>query len=208
MAASAMVRQADPEATTPAAVEDETVARRHRILIAAAVAAVMGSARITDIRPAAWTRRRPAGVRMSPTVRRQTSPAETEPEEEETGGVMKLLITLENKKYEVEVEILPSASVEPSDGENGVSIPDSVLLPPRLSDIRDADRICRSPIAGAVVSVEVEVGMRVRQDDPIAIIDAMKMETVVGAPVDGVVAEVEIMPGDAIKTGQVLCRLS
>jgi hypothetical protein len=82
MAASAMVRQADPEATTPAAVEDETVARRHRILIAAAVAAVVGNARITDIRPAAWTRRRPAGVRMSPTVRRQTSPAETETEEE------------------------------------------------------------------------------------------------------------------------------
>lgn len=121
---------------------------------------------------------------------------------------MKLLITLENKKYEVEVEILPDASAEPSDGRNGVSIPDSVLLPPLLPDIREADRICRSPIAGAVVSVEVEVGMRVRQDDPIAIIDAMKMETVVGAPVEGVVKEIEVMPGDAVKTGQVLCRLS
>ena len=120
---------------------------------------------------------------------------------------MKLLITLENKKYEVEVEILPSDSAEPSDGENFV-IPDSVLLPPLLPDVREADRICRSPIAGAVVSVEVEVGMRVRQDDPIAIIDAMKMETVVGAPVDGVVEAVEIAPGDAVKTGQVLCRLS
>lgn len=121
---------------------------------------------------------------------------------------MKLLITLEGKKYEVEVEILPSASAAQSDGEYSLSIPDSVLQPPLLPDIRDADKICRSPIAGAVVSVEVAVGMRVRQDDPIAIIDAMKMETVVGAPVDGMVEEIGVAPGDAVKTGQVLCRLS
>lgn len=84
MAENSMVPQADPEATAQAAaVEDETVARRHRILIAAAVAAVVGNARIVDVRPAAWTRRRPAGVRASPTVRHRSSPTETEPEEQE-----------------------------------------------------------------------------------------------------------------------------
>jgi len=121
---------------------------------------------------------------------------------------VKLLITLESKRYEVDVEILPDASAEPSNGEYRLAIPDSVLLPPLLPDIRESDKICRSPIAGAIVSVEVAVGMRVRQDDPIATIDAMKVETVVGAPVDGLVEEVEVRPGDAVKTGQVLCRLS
>ena len=120
---------------------------------------------------------------------------------------MKLLITLESKRYEVDVEILPDASAG-SDGEYSLTIPDSVLLPPLLPDTLDVDKICRSPIAGAVVSVEVAVGKRVRQDDPIAIIDAMKMETVVGAPVDGVVEAVEVAAGQAVKTGQVLCRLS
>lgn len=83
MAASAMVRQADPEAAPQAAMAaDEAVARRHRILIAAAVAAMVGSARIVEIRPAGWTRRRPRGVRLSPTVRRESCATETEPEEE------------------------------------------------------------------------------------------------------------------------------
>ena len=117
---------------------------------------------------------------------------------------MRLLITLEGKSYEVNVDVLPP---EPADDESHVPIPDSVLLPPLLPDIRDVDRICRSPIAGAIVSVEVAVGMRVHQDDPIAIIDAMKMETVVGAPVDGVVEEISVARGDAVKPGQVLCRL-
>ena len=121
---------------------------------------------------------------------------------------MKLRITLEGQTYDVEVEVLPTGSTEASGGENGLHIPDSVLLPPLLPDIREADRICRSPIAGSVVSVEVAVGDRVRQDDPIAIIDAMKMETVVGAPVEGVVEEVGVVAGEAVKTGQMLCRLS
>lgn len=119
---------------------------------------------------------------------------------------MRLAITLEGKSYEVDVEMLPDDG-EPSDSEYPLSIPDSVLLPPLLPDTRDADRICRSPIAGAVVSVDVEPGMRVHQDDPIVTIDAMKMETVVGAPVDGTVEEIAVTPGDAVKTGQVLCRL-
>jgi biotin carboxyl carrier protein len=120
---------------------------------------------------------------------------------------VRLLISLEGQRYEVDVEVLPDDSADESDGECGISIPESVLLPPLLPDTRDTDRICRSPIAGAIVSVDVAVGMRIRQDDPVVTIDAMKMETVVGAPVDGVVEEVVVRPGDAVKTGQVLCRL-
>jgi len=122
---------------------------------------------------------------------------------------VRLRITLEGKTYEVDVEVESSGgSLKPPDGKAGIDIPQSVLEPPLLPDIRDVDKICRSPIAGSVVSVEVVVGTRVRQDDPIVIIEAMKMETVVGAPVDGVVEEVGVAPGDAIKTGQLLCRLS
>jgi biotin carboxyl carrier protein len=117
---------------------------------------------------------------------------------------VRLLITLEDTSYEVQVEVLPEPPVE----ESGVPIPESVLLPPLLPDIRDVDRICRSPIAGAIVSVIAAVGARLHKDDPVAIIDAMKMETVVGAPVDGVVEEVAVVAGDAVKPGQVICRLS
>lgn len=120
---------------------------------------------------------------------------------------MKLRITLEGKSYNVDVEVLPDASAE-FEEDRGIDIPESVLLPPLLPDIRDVDKICRCPIAGAIVAVEVSAGMRVRQDDPVAVIDAMKMETIVGAPVDGLVEEVSVAVGDAVRPGQILCRLS
>jgi len=80
MPTTAEFTQAAGEATKS---EDEPVERRHRILIAAAVAAVLGSAWITDIRPAAWTRRRRPGVRQSPAVRHASLPTESEPEPED-----------------------------------------------------------------------------------------------------------------------------
>ena len=43
---------------------------RHRVLIAAGVAAAVGRARIREIRPAAWTRRGPGVVRGDPYVPR------------------------------------------------------------------------------------------------------------------------------------------
>jgi hypothetical protein len=61
----------------------ESVTRRHRILIAAAVAAVLGKAEIRNIRPAAWTRRRPPGIRSAPVVPREMFPPEAEAEPEE-----------------------------------------------------------------------------------------------------------------------------
>jgi hypothetical protein len=62
----------------------ESVATRHRILIAAAVAATFGKVEIRGIRPAAWTRRRAAGVRSAPLVHHQNPAVEPViPEEEE-----------------------------------------------------------------------------------------------------------------------------
>lgn len=119
---------------------------------------------------------------------------------------MRLLITLEGQSYEVDVEVLPE-NAKLWDDESRVAIPDSVLLPPLLPDIRDVDKICHCPIAGAIVSVEVAIGALVHQGDPVAIIEAMKMQTMVPAPVDGRVVEIGVKPGDAVRPGQVLCRV-
>lgn len=67
----------------PGSSKIESVATRHRILIAAAVAATVGKAEIREIRPAAWTRRRAAGVRIAPIVRHRNDAAEAVPSEEE-----------------------------------------------------------------------------------------------------------------------------
>jgi biotin carboxyl carrier protein len=121
-------------------------------------------------------------------------------------GAMRFRISFEGKSYEVEVERLSGAAPAP-DTEPEV-IPQSVLVPPLQPDIRDEDRICRSPIAGAIISVAAEAGHWLRKDDLVAVIEAMKMQIRIGAPVDGTVEEVSVAPGDAVKPGQVLCRVA
>lgn len=120
---------------------------------------------------------------------------------------VKLRITLEGHSYEVDVEVLPDCAPDQPEGEVEMAIPDSVLLPPLLPDTMEKDKICRSPLAGSIVSVAATVGRYLRQDDPVAIIEAMKMQTTVGAPVEGLVEEVAVAPGDSVKPGQMLCRL-
>lgn len=121
---------------------------------------------------------------------------------------MKLRITLEDRSYDVGVEVLPESAAEASDEERLEDVPVSVLSPPHLPDIHPDDRICRSPIAGMVVSVEVAPRQWVRRDDPVVIIEAMKMQNAIPAPVEGVVEELLVRPGQNVKAGQILCRVS
>jgi biotin carboxyl carrier protein len=124
---------------------------------------------------------------------------------QQPNGAMRLRISFEGRSYEVEVEVL-SATCPTPDSEPDEAIPGSVLVPHVELDLRDEDRVCRSPIAGAIVSVPAEAGCWLRKDDPVVVIEAMKMQTNIGAPVDGVVEEVNVTKGDAVKPGQVLCR--
>ena len=120
---------------------------------------------------------------------------------------MKLRISLEGQSYDVDVEILPEAAGDPMDFESAIDAPASVLRPPPPADTRPEDKICRSPIAGAIVSVAASIRQKVRQDDPLLVIEAMKMQTTIGAPVDGTVDAIHVVPGQLVKPGQPLCTL-
>jgi len=119
---------------------------------------------------------------------------------------VKLRISLEGESYDVDVEILPETSAEPDEFES-LDVPASVLRPPPVDDTLPDDKICRSPIAGVVVSVAASVRQRLRRDDPVLVIEAMKMQTTIGAPVDGIVDAVHVAPGESVKPGQPLCTL-
>ncbi|NLY80049.1 MAG: pyruvate carboxylase [Lysinibacillus sp.] len=60
---------------------------------------------------------------------------------------------------------------------------------------------------GTVLKVVVSKGSRVKRGDHLLITEAMKMETTVQAPCDGVVKEIYAKPGDAISTGDLLFEL-
>jgi biotin carboxyl carrier protein len=118
---------------------------------------------------------------------------------------VKLRIKLEGVSYDVEVEFLPED--EAAQAEDEMEVPESVLQPPLPPDTRPEDKICRSPIAGVIVSVAAQVGDNMQEGDPLAVIEAMKMQTTIGAPVAGTVESVITVPGQSVKPGQVLCKL-
>ena len=47
------------------------------------------------------------------------------------------------------------------------------------------EKVCRSPVAGVVIKVNVEPGQAIQANDLMMVLEAMKMETNVTAPVAG-----------------------
>ena len=62
-------------------------------------------------------------------------------------------------------------------------------------------------IPGIVLSVAVKKGMRVTCNDPLLVLEAMKMQNEIVAPRDGVVRAVRVAPGEAVSRGAVLIEL-
>jgi biotin carboxyl carrier protein len=62
----------------------------------------------------------------------------------------------------------------------------------------------RAEITANVWQVRIEVGALVQEGDELVILESMKMEIPVVAPVGGIVAEVRVAPDDKIQEGDVV----
>ena len=64
-----------------------------------------------------------------------------------------------------------------------------------------------APMPGKLLSLHVKAGDTVAKGDPVAVMEAMKMEHTLPAPRDGLVASVEAAPGDQVSEGDILVHL-
>jgi 3-methylcrotonyl-CoA carboxylase alpha subunit len=74
-------------------------------------------------------------------------------------------------------------------------------------DARDADGAVRAPMHGKVLAVLVEPGATVHKGQRIAVVEAMKMEHALTAPIDGVVGEIAAPAGSQVAEGAVVLRI-
>ncbi|MEJ8823910.1 acetyl/propionyl/methylcrotonyl-CoA carboxylase subunit alpha [Variovorax humicola] len=65
-----------------------------------------------------------------------------------------------------------------------------------------------APMPGKVVSFAVKAGDKVLKGQPLAVMEAMKMEHTIAAPADGTVEELMFAPGDQVAEGNELLRLA
>jgi propionyl-CoA carboxylase alpha chain len=68
----------------------------------------------------------------------------------------------------------------------------------------DTSRLLLSPMPGLLSSIVVEQGQDVKAGEPLAIVEAMKMENVLRAERDGRVAIIRANPGDSVAVDQVI----
>ena len=75
--------------------------------------------------------------------------------------------------------------------------------------VRDGDEAVECPMAGAIVELTAAAGTTVRAGDTLMVVSAMKMETPLTAPCDGVVTEVApVGVGASIAAGQIVATIA
>ena len=134
---------------------------------------------------------------------------------------MKLNITVDGKTYEVYVEVQDcdhgralGGYIPPHPPSSSVVVPSAPVAPaPGSATGRgpatgtDEAKVCRSPIAGIVIKINVQIGQQLQANDLLMVLEAMKMETNVTAPVGGKVKDIFVRPGDGVTLNQVLVEL-
>jgi biotin carboxyl carrier protein len=65
----------------------------------------------------------------------------------------------------------------------------------------------KAPMVGKVVKILVEVGSEVEEDEPVVMIEAMKVEMPIVAEVSGAIASIAVAVGDTVDADQVLVTI-
>ena len=98
-------------------------------------------------------------------------------------------IKIDNSSYEVVI----SDSLDLLIGEMGFA----------FSSSRDIDSIS-APMPGLILEIHVRIGQAVNEDDPLLILEAMKMENVITSPRDGIIKNISVKKSEAVDKNQLL----
>ena len=64
-----------------------------------------------------------------------------------------------------------------------------------------------APMVGKVISVLVEPGQQVAEDEPMIMLEAMKVEMPIASPADGTVSSIKVKEGDTVEADALLIEL-
>ena len=80
------------------------------------------------------------------------------------------------------------------------------LMPPKK--VADTGKQVLCPMPGLVVSIAVREGQEVKAGETVAVVEAMKMENVLRAEIDGTVKKINAKPGDSLAVDAVILEFS
>jgi acetyl-CoA/propionyl-CoA carboxylase, biotin carboxylase, biotin carboxyl carrier protein len=96
----------------------------------------------------------------------------------------------------------------------GQSLEFTLASPPAVDDaVRHAARAegtaaLTAPMPGRVLHVRHRAGETVAAHEPVVVLEAMKMEHAISAPLAGTITAVHVQPGDQVQRGDLLAEVS
>lgn len=121
---------------------------------------------------------------------------------------MKYKVTLNNRVYEVEVEmgqamlideydaVAPAAPAAPT------AVPAAPAAPAAVPAAALASgEVVKAPMPGNILKINIAPGQKVEEGDVLIVLEAMKMENEIVATKSGTVAQVAVSKGAVVETG-------
>ncbi len=112
-------------------------------------------------------------------------------------------ITVNGNVYDVTVEEKGGSTSAPSAAPAPKAAPKKAAASGAAGSVK-----IEAGAAGKVFKIAANVGASVKKGDPVVVLEVMKMETPVVAPVDGVVASIDVTEGSQIEAGALLATLN
>lgn len=118
---------------------------------------------------------------------------------------MKYTVTINNHKYEVEVE----ASEKTAEfGDSPMPNPSAANTPLTSATASNFSEIIKAPMPGTILDIKVSLGQNVKNGEVLLILEAMKMENEIVSPRDGSIAQIHVSKGASVNTGDALITLN
>jgi propionyl-CoA carboxylase alpha chain len=115
-----------------------------------------------------------------------------------------------DKEVTVQVERAPGSTFRLA---HGGAVRRVQVLPPRAAELLglmpqktapDTGRLLLSPMPGLLSAITVTPGQEIKAGEPLAVVEAMKMENVLRAERDGRIARIRAKPGDSLAVDAVI----
>ncbi len=121
---------------------------------------------------------------------------------------MKYKVTLNNRVYEVEVEMGQAMlideydAVAPAAPAAPIAVPAAPAAPAAVPAAALASgEVVKAPMPGNILKINVAPGQKVEEGDVLIVLEAMKMENEIVATKSGTVAQVAVSKGAVVETG-------